>query len=519
MRFVGGVVFFLLWLLAGIRYSAIAQQSNHKTIHVKFKEKENQLVEAFVSGNARSSTNTRKSVFSGISKVDNISEKHKAYSLKRIFPDAAKFEDAHRAYGLHLWYEIELADDAKMNAAVEEYRGTGSFDNVEESRPYSYVKEVTKASDFLLLPTLPIGANDPEFNKQWHFKNEGQTGGTSGADINLLTAWQKETGSPNVIVAVIDGGINTTHPDLQGAIWTNFSEIPGNGRDDDQNGYVDDVNGFGFGDKNSSIYPDDHATHVAGTIGAFTNNGIGVSGIAGGNGSKSGVKLMSCAGFGRFGIGGFEQAMVYAADNGAVISQNSWGGGSKAIEAAIDYFINRAGYDNSTANFSKNIQTGPMAGGIVIFAAGNKSTSDAYYGYPGSYEKVIAVGATDHKDVKSPFSNYGSWVDIFAPGTNVYSTTLSGYQYFSGTSMACPHVSGVAALVISNLQRSGLKPNEIWNRLRLSARSINSMNPTLVGQLGWGRLDASVALKEPDIIPPKLSLIFVSTKFAAHLFN
>ncbi len=123
-------------------------------------------------------------------------------------------------------------------------------------------------------------------------------------------------------------------------------------------------------------------------------------------------------------------------------------------------------------------------------------------GYPGSYDKVIAVGATDHRDVKSDFSNFGPWVEIFAPGTNVLSTTLSGYQNFSGTSMACPHVSGVAALVISNLQRLGLKPGEVWNRLRLSSRSINSTNPMLVGQLGWGRLDAFVALKEPDSIPP-----------------
>jgi subtilisin family serine protease len=493
--------YFLFLLLGMAALDLYGQQSNHKTIHVKFKEKENQTVIAFFS-NSAANPSARKSGLSGISGVDKVSEKHKAYSLKRIFPEAGKFEEAHKAYGLHLWYEIELENDAPMKAAVEDYRATGSFDNVEESRPYSYVRGVEEMSEFTPVPTLTAGSNDPEFNKQWHFKNQGQTGGTSGADINLIKAWQKETGSPNVIVAVIDGGINTKHPDLQDALWVNTREIPGNGKDDDQNGYIDDINGYGFGDKTSAIHADDHATHVAGTIGAITNNGVGVSGIAGGNGSESGVRLMSCAGFGRFGIGGFEQAMVYAADNGAVISQNSWGGGSRAIEAAIDYFINRAGYDNSAPNFNKNIQTGPMAGGIVIFAAGNDNTSNTYYGYPGSYEKVIAVGATDHRDVKSVFSNYGPWVDIFAPGTNVFSTTVSGYQNFSGTSMACPHVSGVAALVVSNLQRSGLKPNEVWNRLRLSARSINAINPDFVGQLGWGRLDAFVALKEPDLIPP-----------------
>ncbi len=374
MRLVGTIAFFVFGFNTFLTHYSNAQQTNHKTIHVKFKEKAIQVVESAISSKALNSIkNARQPVFSGIPSVDNVSENHKAISLKRIFPSAGKFEEAHRAFGLHLWYEIELEDDAKVKAVVDDYRATGSFDDVEESRPYTYVKNVRVDSENKPLPTLSTGSNDPEFNKQWHFNNDGQTGGTSGADINLIKAWQKETGSPNVIVAVIDGGIDTRHPDLQGALWVNSNEIPGNKIDDDQNGYIDDVNGygFGFGDKTSSIYPDVHGTHVAGTIGALTNNGIGVSGIAGGNGSQRGVKLMSCAGFGSFGIGGFEQAMVYAADNGAVISQNSWSGGSKAIEVAIDYFINRAGFDNSSANFNKNIQTGPMAGGIVIFAAGN----------------------------------------------------------------------------------------------------------------------------------------------------
>jgi subtilisin family serine protease len=482
------VILLLALFLPGPLFSQ-AQQSGTKTIHVKFKEESKPG--ASVSG---------RTAHSGVASVDKVSEKHKANNIKRIFPDAGVFEKAHRAYGLHLWYEIELTKDAKVKSAVEDYQATNFFEYVEESRPYSFVDDGSNAPADL--PTLPSGANDPLFSDQWHFENNGQMGGTVGADINLLKAWQKETGSPNVIVAVIDGGINVNHPDLQGALWVNADEIPGNGKDDDLNGYVDDVHGYGFGDKSSFIYPDNHATHVAGTIGAVSNNGIGVSGIAGGNGFESGVKLMSCAGFGNFGIGGFEQAMVYAADNGAVISQNSWGGGSNAIEAAINYFISRAGYDNSSANFSKNIQTGPMAGGVVIFAAGNQNTSSTYYGYPASYDKVIAVASTNNKDIKSQFSNFGSWVDISAPGSDVYSALESGYGYLSGTSMACPHVSGVAALIISNLQRVGLKPNEIWNRLRFSSRSLKPTNPILWGYLGWGRLDAFVALMEPDAIPP-----------------
>lgn len=473
----------LVLLVLGPAASLQAQQASNKKVHVKFKEKSNPSVPP------------GKSARSSVARVDKVSSKHRASSIRRIFPDAGVFEPAHRAFGLHLWYEIELPPDSKVRNAVADYQETGDFDRVEESRPYTFVGDVT----------LPSGTSDPDFNKQWHYKNTGQTGGTPGADINLVDAWQKETGSTNVIVAVIDGGIDLNHPDLQGALWVNPGEIPLNGKDDDHNGYVDDVHGYGFGDRSYMIYPDDHGTHVAGTIGAASNNGIGVSGIAGGDGSYNGVRLMSCASFGNFGIGGFEEAMVYAADNGAVISQNSWGGGSSAIEAAIAYFIARAGMDNSDANFSKNIQTGPMAGGVVIFAAGNNNTSDKYYGYPGSSEQVIAVGSTDHNDVKSGFSNYGPWVDIVAPGTNVFSTkrsTYGGYGYYSGTSMACPHVSGVAALIVSNLQRTGLKPGEVWNRLRFSARSIDAKNPSLKGQLGWGRLDAAIALKEPDAIAP-----------------
>lgn len=462
------------------------QSIEYRTIHVKFKED----LKPTNPINARTSQ-------LGVQKIDNISQKHNAFGIRRIFPDAGVFETAHREFGLHLWYEFRFPKNTQLKNIIREYQTTAYFDIVEESRPYSSIHINAKYDS---PPTLPSGSNDPLFPNQWHFNNE--IPGIDGKDINLFEAWKKETGSPNVIVAVFDGGIELNHPDLRDALWRNNGEIPGNEIDDDNNGYVDDVHGYGFGDRSSAIHGDDHGTHVAGIIGAVSNNGIGISGIAGGDGTNSGVKLMTLAGFGRYGNGGFEEAMVYAADNGAVISQNSWGGGSTAIEAAIDYFIARAGYDNTQGNFSKNIQTGPMAGGIVIFAAGNSNISDPYYVYPATYEKVIAVASTDPKDVKSSFSNFGSWVDISAPGTNIFSTTRSSYTFYSGTSMACPHVSGVAALIVSHLQRQGLKPNEVWNRLRFSARPIDSMNPNYKEQLGWGRVDASVALREPDTISP-----------------
>lgn len=482
---------FIIIIFVSLSSYSQSNISDTKTIHVKFKEH----LKPTKSINGRTA-------ISGVEKVDKVSRKYNTISISRIFPEAGIFEEAHIAYGLHLWYEIKITKETKLRDVIADYQGTDYFDKVEESRPYSFVNDKNVAA--INSPVLLSGTNDTFFERQWNFENTGQTGGTPRADINLLKAWQIETGSPNVVVAVIDGGINLNHPDLKDALWVNVDEIPANGIDDDHNGYIDDIHGYGFGDVSATIYPDAHATHVAGTIGAVSNNGIGVSGIAGGDGINGGVKLMSCASFGKFNIGGFEAAMVYAADNGAVISQNSWGGGSTAIEAAIDYFIERAGYDNSSANFSENIQTGPMAGGVVIFSAGNSQASDPYFGYPASYDKVIAVASTDHNDKKSQFSNFGTWVDISAPGSNVFSTFSSEaeYGYLSGTSMSCPHVSGVAALVISHIQRTGLKPNEIWNRLRFSSKSISTQNLNLLGQLGWGRLDAFVALKEPDAIPP-----------------
>lgn len=468
-----------------------SQNTDNQVIHVKFKDQ-------FNPGEGRSLRAAR----TGISKLDRVSERHGALSMERIFPNAGKYEAAHREYGLHLWYKITFKKGAPVRHAISEYRNLDYFHRVEECRDYTTGWERSGSNKNYVSSGLLSGANDPQFGNQWHYRNTGQTGGTPGADINLVEAWKTQTGSPNVIVAVIDGGININHPDLKGALWTNANETPGNRVDDDNNGYVDDVHGYNFGDRTSAIYANNHGTHVAGTIGAVSNNGIGVSGIAGGSGSFDGVRLMSCATFGAFGTGGFEDAMVYAADNGAVISQNSWGGGSSAIEAAIQYFIERAGYDNSDDRFALNIQTGPMAGGIVIFAAGNSNTSDPLRGYPGSYEKVIAVASTDHRDVRSYFSNYGSWVDIAAPGSQVMSTITSGYGSFSGTSMACPHVSGVAALIVSQLQRQGLKPEEVWNRLRLSARNISFQNPGMNGLLGAGRLDAQIALRESDAIAP-----------------
>lgn len=462
-------------------------------IHVKLKKESYQQLN--ISPNGRRS---------GISDVDAVFESIHVTSVRRIFREAGKFEKAHRAFDLHLWYEIEFREALPASMVVQQLRSVNHFDIIEPAREYRLTEPLSEKP----LPVQHIltdPPNDPRFPEQWHYRNTGQTGGTPGADISLVQAWALETGNPSVVVAVIDGGIDYLHPDITQSMWINTGEIPNNGIDDDQNGYVDDIYGYGFGDGTGTIFPNFHGTHVGGTIAAVTNNGIGVAGIAGGSGSGNGVRLMSLAGFGNFGTGGFEDAMVYAADNGAVISQNSWGGGGFAIEAAINYFIARAGFDNSEANFSQNIQIGPMAGGIVIFAAGNDNTDSPFVGYPASYPPVMAVASTDHNDQKSWFSNYGSWVDIAAPGSDVlstYPTHLGSYAFLSGTSMACPHVSGVAALIISKFGGTGFVPNMVWGRLQISADNIDSQNPNYVNKLGSGRLNAHHALEANDDIPP-----------------
>jgi subtilisin family serine protease len=456
-------------------------------IQIKFKkEHDNQL------------KNTYDGKQFGIAEVDHAVKEVNGNSVRRIFRESGKFEKAHRHFGLHLWYEIQFDKNVPVSKAIEQFKKLAHFEVVAPRYKYELiVPEKTEPK----ITTSGIGStNDPYYNSQWHYENTGQTGGAPGADISLPQAWGTQTGKPEVIVAVIDGGIDVNHPDLSAAMWVNANEIPNNGIDDDQNGYVDDIYGYGFGDNTGTIHPHYHGVHVGGTIGAVTNNGIGVSGIAGGSGSGDGVRLMSLAGFGQFGVGGFEEAMIYAADNGAVISQNSWSGGSTAIEAAIDYFVARAGFDNTNENFDKNIQIGPMAGGIVIFAAGN---SNSTFGYPSSYPPVMAVAATDHNDHRASFSTYGNWVDIAAPGVNVYSTfTDNSYAWLSGTSMACPHVSGVAALIISQFGGPAFYPNQVWDRLQATADDIDNINPGYEGLLGTGRLNAHKALEANDDIPP-----------------
>jgi subtilisin family serine protease len=464
------------------------------TIKVKFTEEFVEKIET-----SRPRLNKQGVVEFGIRSFDSLNSFYQIQALERVFPYSPKFEKRHRKHGLHLWYKLRPKGRANtVQACVTAYNNCSYIVRAEAPLEKKFYDgyEVGADDKGVLAET-----NDPLFSQQWHYENTGQSGGTAGADIDLKSAWDIQQGDPDVVVAIIDGGLDIAHEDLADNIWVNTAELDGDaGVDDDGNGYIDDIHGYGFGDGTGNFTPHYHGVHVGGTVAAVNNNDIGVSGIAGGSGAGDGVKMMSCAVFGAFSANGFDAAFVYAADNGAVIAQNSWGYTSagvyeQSVLDAIDYFIANAGYDEN------GDPVGPMQGGIVIFAAGNDNSSANYY--PGYYDSVVAVASTDHNDVRSSFSNYGDWVEIAAPGSNVFSTYLdNSYNYMSGTSMACPHVSGVAALIVSEFGETGFAPEQVWGRLVGTTDNIDAQNPSYIGLLGTGRLNAFNSLQTDDGIPP-----------------
>ncbi len=429
-----------------------------------------------------------------------LNQRYGVRTIRRVFPASGRFEAAHRRFGLHRWYEVAFADtlSTEVQQVLAHYRANPLITLAEPV----YRRSLQTSTSWAEGDT--VFANDPRFAKQWHYYNTGQSGGTVAADIQLTTAWSVTRGDARVIVAIIDGGIDTEHEDLRGARWVNAAEQNGLPNvDDDGNGYVDDVHGYGFGDRRGRIAPSRHGTHVAGVVGAVSNNGVGVAGVAGGSGNGDGVRLMSCAVFGEGSQGGFAEAFVYAADHGAVIAQNSWGGGDQSalLEDAIRYFTERAGYDNSDAGFTQNRQVGPMAGGLVVFAAGNEQTENVQQAYPASLPTVLAVASTDHDDHRSDFSNYGTWVALAAPGSDVLSTYPGNdYKILSGTSMAAPHVSGAAALLVAHHQQTGLSPDHLRTLLLDGADPIDDRNAGYAGKLGRGRLNAyrALTLDQPE---------------------
>lgn len=463
-------------------------------VRVKFKEGMTPGLDAVMSrADKGRSLNARNGVLrTGIPGLDVANRAVKASKMTRVFRPAGKYEERHRQWGLHLWYELKFDNQQQLEKALATYADLDMVAIAEPKAKYhlvdGYDPMMEREATLKSYETMSIAGgtpNDPGYGQQWGYPA-----------INAPQAWELETGNSSVVVAIEDGGVDVDHADLAGNMWINTGEVPGDGIDNDNNGYVDDVNGYNFGDNTGTVYGDSHGTHVGGTVAAETNNGIGVSGTAGGSGSNDGVRLMTLSVFGNSSQGGFDEAFIYAADMGAAISQNSWGGGaqSSAIENAIDYFRANGG-------------GGIMDGGLPVFAAGNDNSSSTSLGYPASYASCLAVASVSSSLAKSSFSNYGSWVDISAPGSSIYSTfPNNSYNSISGTSMACPHVSGVAALVLSYKINNGITiTDDELRSLLVDNANFNALyaaNSSYSGQLGSGMLDAYASLTGQSAPPP-----------------
>ena len=358
---------------------------------------------------------------------------------------------------------VELPEATKDSAALEStLRDIEAHDNVVYAEP-----------DYLVKANLV--PNDPDYEKLWGMSNTGQSSGKPGADISAEEAWDTTTGSRDIIVGVIDSGIDYTHPDLAANMWRNPGEIPDNGIDDDGNGYVDDVYGINAIKLDGDPYDDnEHGTHCAGTIGGVGNNGIGVAGVCW-NVSLMALKFLDSEGY------GYDADAVtcieYAIDNGARVLSNSWGGegSDKALEDAI--------------------KAAEEAGIVFVAAAGNEtSDNDKTPSYPASYDcaSLISVVSTDKSDKLSYFSNWGETsCDIAAPGSGIWSCAPGGdYQSMSGTSMATPHVSGAAALLLS--VNPDLTPAQVKAALLSTVDKLDSLKGKCVTE---GRMNVAAAIK------------------------
>ncbi len=453
-----------------------------------------------------------KLVSTGVASLDEFVAELGVTEMVRIFPDAGKFESRHRKAGLHQWYDMFFDANTPLTKASRSVEAVDGIECIEYNPKIVLFENNGGLNVSPLTAVTPKDApsesvypfDDPELSKQWHYYNDGRTStgqGIVGADINVFPVWKKGiVGKPEVIVAVLDEGVDYLHEDLADNMWTS---ILADGTDEDGR----QIYGANFGNKFGISYDIDagnHGTHVAGTVAAVNNNGIGVSGVAGGDykNGKSGVKLMSLQLFDAAGNSHqrAHEAMVWAADHGAVIAQNSWGYRPDMInympeddKVAIDYFTENAGIDEN------GNQVGAMRGGLVIFASGNESSPMAY---PASYDKCLTVGSMMSNYVMAPYFNYGEWVDVTAPGGSwaqsngmpvedwIYSTLPGNrYGWNSGTSMACPHVSGVAALVVSE-NAGNITNEELRSILTMGVKNIAKYNPGKEGTYGSGLIDA-----------------------------
>lgn len=478
----------------------------------------------------------------GLCGVDAILDEVNASEVRPVFTITSKNREKIHAKGLHLWYTLSFDASCDLDVVAAKLAKVGEVRRVEfehEMQRIDSPAQPTAAPSFVANATRAsadeIPFNDTYSKYQWGLSNSNNNpyidwqssswnlfAPLAEADVNVVPAWKLCKGDPSIIVAVVDEGVMYSHEDLADNMWINLAEQNGvAGVDDDDNGYVDDIHGFNFVsavlNKNSGKWEkgaisweksgdSGHGTHVAGIISAMNNNGKGICGIAGGSGKNDGVRIMSVQ---AYSAGGGAKSAIkadairYAADCGAHILQCSWGFGSaksvgdsapsndkgfrnneSVLAKAIDYFISEGGGED-----------GPLAGGLAIFATCNDGEN--LIGYPAGYEPCVAVASFNPALRPAYYSNYGPGTDIIAPGgealyTNgsILSTmppTLSdascpNYGMMQGTSQACPHVSGVAALGLSYAKQLGKRFTADEFRTMLISAT-NNIEPYLEGSV------------------------------------
>lgn len=507
---------------------------------------------------------------SGNDALDALAAEYGATSIEPVFNMNIN-GDKKREMNMHRWYVVKFDEKANLDVVAEKFASMKEVNRVQFSttlaRPQIAVHPVEESFATRAEGDMPF--NDPMLELQWHYDNQGlkkiYETAKKGEDINAFAAWKHTTGNRQVVVAVMDEGVKYNHPDLIDNMWVNEKERNGQpGVDDDGNGVKDDIYGYNCVKGNGNITWDKgqiktdskgnpywdgdtgHGTHVAGTVAAVNNNGIGVAGVAGGSGNNDGVRIMSIQifdGDGNSSLQANAKGMEYAADNGACILQNSWGyplqPGSTMSDGDYQsaYGVELAGL----RYFVKASGCSAMQGNVAIFAAGNeaKPTSD----YPGAYNEFISVTAYGPDGLPTTYTNYNYGCNVAAPGGDTWITgqysydyvyegcvlstlpaetidpvTLNPYNtdygYMQGTSMACPHVSGVAALVLSYAVENGitLTNTQLYEIITSSVRNIDDAltgtKPygdratswtmgldSYKGKMGTGKLDALMAIQ------------------------